>query len=70
MEERETGVVKWFNSSKGFGFIDKDSGDDIIVHYSSIRGEGYRSLEEGQKVEFSITESDKGPQANDVVHLN
>lgn len=70
MAERETGVVKWFNSSKGFGFIEKDSGDDIFVHYTSIRGEGYRSLEEGQRVEFSVTQSDKGPQAQDVVNLD
>lgn len=69
MEERETGVVKWFNSSKGYGFIEKDSGDDIFVHYSSIRGDGYRSLEEGQRVEFSVKNSDKGPQAQDVVSI-
>ena len=67
MAERETGTVKWFNSSKGFGFIARESGDDVFVHYSSIRGEGYRSLEEGQAVEFDIVEGQKGPQAQDVV---
>ena len=67
MAERETGTVKWFNSSKGFGFIARESGDDVFVHYSSIRGEGYRSLEEGQSVEFDIVEGQKGPQAQDVV---
>ena len=67
MAERETGTVKWFNSSKGFGFIARESGDDVFIHYSSIRGEGYRSLEEGQSVEFDIVEGQKGPQAQDVV---
>ena len=67
MAERETGTVKWFNSSKGFGFIARESGDDVFVHYNSIRGEGYRSLEEGQSVEFDIVEGQKGPQAQDVV---
>ena len=67
MAERETGTVKWFNSSKGFGFIARESGDDVFVHYSSIRGVGYRSLEEGQSVEFDIVEGQKGPQAQDVV---
>lgn len=66
MAERETGTVKWFNNTKGFGFITRESGKDIFVHYSAITGEGYRSLEEGQKVEFTITEGEKGPQAQDV----
>ena len=66
MAERETGVVKWFNSSKGYGFITRDQGGDVFVHYSSIRGKGYRSLEEGSKVEFSVIEGEKGPQAHDV----
>ena len=69
MAERETGTVKWFNSSKGFGFIARESGDDVFVHYSSIRGEGYRSLDEGQQVEFEVVEGQKGPQAQDVVAL-
>ena len=69
MAERETGTVKWFNDSKGYGFIEREEGEDIFVHYTSIRGEGYRSLDEGQKVEFTVTEGDKGPQAQDVVAL-
>jgi len=68
-EERETGVVKWFNASKGFGFIVRDQGEDIFVHYSAIQGEGYRSLEEGQRVEFTVTQGNKGPQAQDVTVL-
>ena len=67
MEEREIEVVKWFNPTKGYGFIQRSEGSDIFVHYSAIRGEGYRSLEEGQKVEFSVVESQKGLQAQDVV---
>ena len=64
---RERGTVKWFNVSKGFGFIVKDDGEEIFVHFRSIRGEGRRSLRDGQAVSFSVTESDKGPQAEDVV---
>jgi len=64
--ERETGVVKWFNSSKGYGFITRDQGTDVFVHYSALRGEGYRSLEEGQRVEFTVGKGEKGPQAQDV----
>jgi len=64
--ERETGTVKWFNSSKGYGFITRDQGTDVFVHYSAIRGEGYRSLEEGQRVEFTVGKGEKGPQAQDV----
>ena len=66
MAERETGTVKWFNGSKGYGFISRDEGDDIFVHFSAIGGDGYRSLEEGQKVEFVVTEGKKGEQAQDV----
>ncbi len=66
MAERETGTVKWFNTSKGYGFITRDQGTDIFVHYSAIRGEGYRSLEEGQRVEFTVGKGEKGPQAQDV----
>ena len=66
MAERETGTVKWFNGSKGYGFLTRDDGGDVFVHYSTIRGVGYRSLEEGQKVEFLVVEGDKGPQAQDV----
>ena len=63
---RITGQVKWFDSGKGFGFITRDSGEDIFVHFTAIRGSGYRSLEEGQKVEFSIGQGSKGPAAQDV----
>lgn len=63
---RESGNVKWFNASKGFGFITRDSGDDIFVHFRSIRGEGHRVLHDGQRVEFAISEGDKGLQAEDV----
>ncbi len=66
MAERETGTVKWFNGSKGYGFISRDVGNDIFVHFSAIGGDGYRSLEEGQKVEFIVTEGKKGLQAQDV----
>lgn len=70
MAERGTGKVKWFNNTKGYGFITRDQGDDIFVHYSSIRGDGYRSLEEGQKVEFTVTDGKKGQQAQDVTLLS
>ncbi len=63
---RETGTVKWFNTSKGFGFITRENGDDVFVHFRSIRGQGHRTLIEGQRVEFSITEGEKGLQAEDV----
>lgn len=70
MSDRVNGVVKWFNASKGFGFISNGEGQDLFVHYSSIRDNGgYRSLEEGQEVEFTMGESEKGPQAQDVVVL-
>ncbi len=64
---RETGTVKWFNTSKGFGFISRDSGEDIFVHFRAIRGEGHRVLIEGQRVEFSVMQRDKGLQAEDVI---
>jgi cold shock protein len=67
MAERETGTVKWFDNSKGWGFITRSSGDDIFVHYSSVRGEGYRSLEDGQQVEFEVVQGAKGLQAQDVI---
>ena len=64
---REQGQVKWFNVSKGFGFIVKDDGEEIFVHFRSIRGEGRRGLNDGQRVNFIVEQSDKGPQAEDVV---
>lgn len=66
MAERETGTVKWFNNTKGYGFIEREQGEDVFVHFSAIRGEGYRSLEEGQRVEFVVTQGEKGLQAEDV----
>jgi CspA family cold shock protein len=61
--ERVTGTVKWFNNSKGYGFISRDGGDDVFVHYSAIEGEGFRSLTEGQQVEFEVEQGPKGLQA-------
>ena len=61
-----TGSVKWFNDSKGFGFIQREDGPDVFVHFSAIAGDGFRSLQEGQKVEFEVTQGPKGPQASDV----
>jgi CspA family cold shock protein len=66
MSERVKGTVKWFNGAKGFGFIEREEGDDVFVHYSAIRGEGFRNLEEGQSVEFSVEQGPKGLQATDV----
>jgi CspA family cold shock protein len=67
MTEKEHGVVKWFNGSKGYGFIERESGDDVFVHYSAIVGQGFRNLEEGQRVEFVVTQGTKGLQADNVV---
>jgi CspA family cold shock protein len=69
MSEKEQGTVKWFNGSKGFGFIERESGDDVFVHYSAIKSDGFRNLNEGQRVEFVVVEGQKGPQAQDVVVL-
>jgi cold shock protein len=66
MAARTQGTVKWFNAEKGFGFIAQEGGEDLFVHYSSIQSNGYRSLEEGAKVEFEITQGQKGKQASDV----
>jgi CspA family cold shock protein len=67
MSEREEGTVKWFNGTKGFGFIERETGDDVFVHYSAIRGDGFRNLEEGQRVEFDLQQDQKGWRAADVV---
>jgi CspA family cold shock protein len=67
MSDRETGVVKWFNSTKGYGFIERPDGKDVFIHHSGISGSGYRSLNEGDRVEFVVVEGQKGPQAQDVV---
>ena len=69
MSERIIGTVKWFNNGKGYGFLSREDGSDVFVHYSAIQTEGYRTLKEGQKVEFSIEEGPKGLQAVNVVAL-
>ncbi|WP_100372788.1 cold-shock protein [Bacillus sp. FJAT-45037] len=63
----QTGTVKWFNAEKGFGFIEVEGGNDVFVHFSAITGEGFKSLDEGQAVEFEIVDGDRGPQAANVV---
>lgn len=69
MSQRQTGTVKWFDSGKGFGFIEREGGKDLFVHFRSIVGEGHRSLVDGQRVEFTETQGQKGPQADEVVPL-
>jgi len=64
-----TGKVKWFNAEKGFGFIERESGDDVFVHFSAIQSEGFKSLDEGQEVSFEVEEGQRGPQATNVVKL-
>jgi len=66
MSDRETGTVKWFHNEKGYGFISRENGEDLFVHFSAIIGDGYRSLEEGDRVQFTVVEGDKGLQAQDV----
>ncbi|HEX9076780.1 MAG: cold-shock protein [Acidobacteriota bacterium] len=70
MADRIIGTVKWFNASKGYGFIAREGGKDVFVHFSAIQGEGYRNLNEGEQVEFSIEDSPKGPQAVNVVKVS
>lgn len=69
MSDRQTGTVKWFDNAKGFGFIEREGGKDLFVHFRDIAGEGHRSLQDGQQVEFTEVEGQKGPQANNVVAL-
>ena len=69
MSERIPGTVKWFNNSKGYGFIARESGSDVFVHYSAIQGDGFRTLVEGDRVEFSVEQTPKGPQASAVIKL-
>ncbi len=66
MSDRITGTVKWFNGGKGYGFITREGGPDVFVHYSAIQGDGFKNLEEGQKVEFTVEQGPKGPQAANV----
>jgi len=66
---RLEGNVKWFDNEKGYGFIEREGGDDVFVHFSAIQGDGFKSLEEGQAVEFEIVEGERGPQADNVVKL-
>jgi CspA family cold shock protein len=70
MSERITGTVKWFNGDKGFGFIEREGGKDVFVHFSAIQGAGFRNLQEGQKVEFDVEQGPKGPQASNVTMSN
>ena len=69
MSNQTTGSVKWFNESKGFGFIEQESGPDVFVHFSAISSSGFKTLAEGQKVEFTVTDGQKGPQAENVVPI-
>ena len=65
----ENGTVKWFNDSKGFGFIEREGGPDVFAHFSAIQSEGYKTLAEGQRVEFIVTDGQKGPQAEQIIAL-
>jgi len=65
----QTGTVKWFNAEKGFGFIEVEDGNDVFVHFSAIVGDGFKSLDEGQRVEFNVVQGNRGPQAENVVKL-
>lgn len=69
MSEKITGTVKWFNESKGFGFIEREGGPDVFAHFSAIQSAGYKTLAEGQRVEFLVTNGQKGPQAEQIVAI-
>ena len=69
MSDRITGTVKWFNESKGFGFIEREGGPDVFAHYSAITGSGFKTLSEGQRVEFTVASGAKGPQAENIAAL-
>lgn len=69
MSNKITGTVKWFNENKGFGFIERESGEDVFAHFSAIESTGYKTLAEGQRVEFIVTQGQKGPQAENIVAL-
>jgi CspA family cold shock protein len=70
MSATETGIVKWFNNDKGFGFIARDQGEDVFVHFRAIKGDGHRSLQQGQRVQFTVTQGPKGPQAENVTVID
>jgi CspA family cold shock protein len=70
MTDRITGTVKWFNGDKGYGFLAREGGPDVFVHFSAIQGDGFRNLQEGQKVEFTVEKGPKGPQASNVTVLS
>ncbi|MBE0438668.1 MAG: cold-shock protein [Gammaproteobacteria bacterium] len=70
MSEKVTGSVKWFDATKGFGFLEREGGDDVFVHFRAIQGDGFKTLDEGQRVEFSVTKGDKGWQAEQVTVIN
>jgi len=69
MSDKITGTVKWFNENKGFGFIEREGGPDVFAHFSAIQSEGYKTLAEGQRVEFVVTDGQKGPQAEEIIAI-
>ncbi|MDG2420518.1 MAG: cold-shock protein [Gammaproteobacteria bacterium] len=69
MSDKITGTVKWFNENKGFGFIEREGGPDVFAHFSAIQSSGYKTLAEGQRVEFKVTQGEKGPQAEEIIAI-
>ena len=69
MSDKITGTVKWFNENKGFGFIEREGGPDVFAHFSAIQSSGYKTLAEGQRVEFKVTQGEKGPQAKEIIAI-